>query len=340
MTKEIEALELNHTWNLVPLPPGKKLIGSNWVQKVKLKANNGDLKRCKASPVVKMGTVRTLIAVAASKQCPLFQLDVNNAFLHGNLNEEVFMKVHEIWVDICIATIYVDNIVLTSTNVEKLVALKQHLHKEFSIKDLGRLNYFLGIEVGYTSNGILLSQHKYTKELLADCPFDLTKKASTPLPLNIKLQAVDGETTHLAALSHTLKYASHTLGQGTLLRATDQLCLQAFSNSDWASCPDSRKSITGYILLLGGSPITWKSKKQSTISKSSSEAEYRAMAAAALEVTWAVRLLEELGICNLRHVVLHCDNQSALHTLLQICAKVSPMRDLLNEISDYSAKET
>lgn len=53
MTKEIEALELNHTWNLVPLPPGKKLIGSNWVQKVKLKANNGDLKRCKARLVAK-----------------------------------------------------------------------------------------------------------------------------------------------------------------------------------------------------------------------------------------------------------------------------------------------
>ena len=67
------------------------------------------------------------------------------------------------------------------------------------------------------------------------------------------------------------------------------------------------------MLLLGGSPIAWKSWKQSTAYKSSSEAEYRAMAATASEVTWTIRLLEDLGITNLKPVVLHCDNQSALH---------------------------
>ena len=71
--------------------------------------------------------------------------------------------------------------------------------------------------------------------------------------------------------------------------------------------------MTGYILLLGQSPVTWKSKKQHTISKSSAEAEYRAMASAAAEVTWVVRLLEELGVHDLQPVTLHCDNQSALH---------------------------
>ena len=121
-------------------------------------------------------------------------------------------------------------------------------------------------------------------------------------------------TSHLAALVHTLRYVSHTVGQGILLKAYDELCLQVFSDSDWASCPDSRKPITGYVLLFGGSPIAWKSKKQSTISKSSSEAEYRVMAAAASEVTWTIRLLEDLGIINLKPVVLHHDNnQSALH---------------------------
>jgi len=67
------------------------------------------------------------------------------------------------------------------------------------------------------------------------------------------------------------------------------------------------------VLLLGQSPISWKSKKQPTIARSSSEAEYRAMAAAAAEVTWMVRLLGELGISNLKPVTLHCDNQPALH---------------------------
>ena len=76
---------------------------------------------------------------------------------------------------------------------------------------------------------------------------------------------------------------------------------------------DSRRSITGYILLLGSSSISWKSKKQSTVSQSSSEAEYRAMAAAASELTWVVLLLQDLGVQTIQLVTLHCDNQSAIY---------------------------
>ena len=118
---------------------------------------------------------------------------------------------------------------------------------------------------------------------------------------------------HYEALLHTLRYIHHTTGQGILLKGADKLTLQAFSDSDWASCPDSRRSVTGYILLLGNSPVTWKSKKQRTVSRSSSEAEYRAMASAASEVVWTVNLLEELGIHDLKPIQLNCDNQSAHH---------------------------
>lgn len=120
-------------------------------------------------------------------------------------------------------------------------------------------------------------------------------------------------TAHFDALRHTLNYVASTSGQGILLLATDQLSLRAFSDSDWASCLDSRRSVTGYLMLLGSSPISWKSKKQHTVSKSSAEAEYRAMCSAAAEIEWLVRLLTELGLNNLKPVVLHCDNQSAMH---------------------------
>jgi len=120
-------------------------------------------------------------------------------------------------------------------------------------------------------------------------------------------------TPHFTALLHTLSYIQGTITHGILLKASNQLTLQAFSDSDWAACPSTRRSVTGYLILLGTSPISWKSKKQSTVSRSSSEAEYRAMAQAASEITWLVRLLAELGANNLTPVTLHCDNQSALH---------------------------
>ena len=118
---------------------------------------------------------------------------------------------------------------------------------------------------------------------------------------------------HVQALQHVLRYINATVGQGILLKANTQLTLQAYSDSDWASCPNSRRSVIGYLLLLGNSPISWKSKKQITISRSSSEAEYRAMAAASTEVTWVVNLLKELGLSNLLFVQLRCDNESAIH---------------------------
>ena len=117
---------------------------------------------------------------------------------------------------------------------------------------------------------------------------------------------------HFDALIHTLSYVGHTACQGILLKASNKLNLQAFFDSDWASCIDTRHPITGYVLMLGQSPVSWKSKKQSTISKSSSEAEYRALSSAASEITWIVRLLD-LDLTHLQPVTLFCDNQSAIH---------------------------
>lgn len=89
--------------------------------------------------------------------------------------------------------------------------------------------------------------------------------------------------------------------------------MQAYSDSDWAACPSTRRSVTGYVVLMGSSLVSWKSKKQSIVSKSSAEAEYRALSQTASEVTWLVRLLQELGVTNLKHVILNCDNQSTTH---------------------------
>ena len=117
-------------------------------------------------------------------------------------------------------------------------------------------------------------------------------------------------TAHTDALHHVLSYVLHTPGQGIVLKGAPTLKLQAFSDSDWASCPDSKISLSGYLLMSGDSPISWKSKKQAIVSRSSLEAEYMAMASAATEITWLVR---ELHVLDLTPFILQCVNQSALH---------------------------
>lgn len=111
MKQEIQVLQTNKTWELTTLPPGKKAIDSKWVYKTKLKSD-GSLDKHKArlviqgnnqrywvdyletfSPVIKMQTIRSVIALAASRHWVLHQLDINNAFLHGEIDEEVYMKV-------------------------------------------------------------------------------------------------------------------------------------------------------------------------------------------------------------------------------------------------------
>ena len=253
---------------------------------------------------------------------------------------------------ITIVAIYVDDILITGSHPPDIATLKHHLHSSFGIKDLGLLHYFLGLEVTYLPHGISLTQKKFTTELLQDTGFLHAKPAATPLPLHCKLTIDEGDllpdpssyrtiigklnflthtrpdlsytvqvlsqfmqsprTSHFIALEHTLRYLAGSSGQGILLQGNASLSLQAFSDSDWASCPFTRRSVTGYMLLFGASPISWKSKKQSTVSKSSTEAEYRAMSQAAAEVTWLVRLLAELGVPHTCPVTLHCDSQSAL----------------------------
>ena len=119
-------------------------------------------------------------------------------------------------------------------------------------------------------------------------------------------------TDHWDAALRVVRYLKGTPGQGILLCADSDLTLTGWCDSDWAACPLTRRSLTGWLVFLGGSPIAWKTKKQATVSRSSAEAEYRSMAAITCELMWLKGLLLSLGIHHPTAIRLFCDSQSAL----------------------------
>ncbi|GAU38555.1 hypothetical protein TSUD_320270 [Trifolium subterraneum] len=249
--------------------------------------------------------------------------------------------------------VYVDDLVLGGTDINEINNIKSLLDAKFSIKDLGQLKYFLGFEVARSHNGISLCQRKYILDLLQDTGLLAAKPCSTPMQPQIQLhkgsgillsdptayrrligrllylthtrpeisyavsklsQFLDSPTdAHMLAGLHILRFLKNHPGQGLFFSSSSSLTLKGFSDSDWGACPDTRRSTTGFCFFLGSSLISWKSKKQTVVSRSSSEAEYRALAQATCEGQWLLYLLQDLCIPHDSPIILYCDNKSAMH---------------------------
>lgn len=424
MQSELQALERNGTWALTPLPPGKKALGCKWVYKIKYHSD-GTIERHKArlvilgntqvegvdyketfAPVAKMVTVRTLLTIAVARQWEVHQMDVHNAFLHGDLEEEVYMKVPPGYVPatsgkacrllkslyglrqaprcwfsklatalkdcgfvqsyadyslftwrrgnivLCIL-VYVDDLIVAGNHPETISKFKKHLNTCFHMKDLGTLRYFLGIEVARSKEGMFLCQRKYALDIVSETGLLGSRPAIFPIEQNHhlalasgprladpeKYRRLVGRLIYLTITRPELAYSVHILaqfmqqprcehwdaalrvvrylkgcpGQGIFLRAQNSLQVSAFCDADWGSCPLSRRSISGYLVTLGRSPISWKTKKQQTVSRSSAEAEYRAMATTCCELKWLRQLLRDLWLDHTAPMLLYCDNLSAIY---------------------------
>ena len=120
-------------------------------------------------------------------------------------------------------------------------------------------------------------------------------------------------STHLDATNWVFRYLKGTVGKGLFLSESSSLTIIGYADSDWAGCPTSRRSTTGYFTMFGSSLISWKTKKQPTISCSSAEAEYRSLVALTSELQWLKYLLSDLGFNHLQPIVVHCDSQAAIH---------------------------
>ncbi|PKU64015.1 Retrovirus-related Pol polyprotein from transposon TNT 1-94 [Dendrobium catenatum] len=407
MSTEFEALQHQGTWVLVPSSPELNVLRNKWIFKTKHNSD-GSLARYKArlvakgfhqefgidyfdtfSPVAKFHTIRILFTVAISRHWPILQLDVSNAFLHGHLEETVYMKHPQGFVDatypnhVCLLKkalyglkqaprqwfstfttfltefgfrisaadpslllfskgstqlyilVYVDDILLTGNESSIIDSLLASLQSRFHMRNLGPVSNFLGIQVSPISSGVHLSQSLYATTLLSRAGMKDCKPVQTPLPTKIPplpaaaalfpqpelYRQIVGSLQYLTITRPDLSFAVNFLCQHMhnpyvlhfqllkrvqrYLRGTislglpivrSSLELQAYSDSDWASDSTTRRSVTGYCAYLGNNLVSWCVKKQTTVARSSTEAEYRALATAASDIIWLRRLLIEFKI--------------------------------------------
>ncbi|KAE8673438.1 Detected protein of unknown function [Hibiscus syriacus] len=394
--EELKALKKNDTWDLTPLPEEKRSIGSKWVFTIKYHAD-GSVERYKArlvargftqtygldyeetfAPVAKLNTIRVLLSLAGNLDWTLRQFDVKNAFLNGELEEEVFMEVppgfdelkkdgrvcklkksiyglkqsprawfkrftsavkqhgytqaqsdHTMFYKhnngkIAILIVYVDDIVMRGDDTVELESLKNFLSNQFEVKDLGQLKYFLGMEVARSSKGIIISQRKYVLDILKETGLLGCKPMATPIDPNQKLEKEDGAEPvdknryqklvgKLIYLAHTrqdiafavslvsqfmhcpsekhfkvvyqiLHYLKGSPGKGIMFSKNGSRIVEIFTDAYWDGSSTDRRSTTGYCSFVWGNLVTWRSKKQPVVSRSSAEAEFRAMATKHVEI--------------------------------------------------------
>ncbi|KAL9411808.1 hypothetical protein AB3S75_045417 [Citrus x aurantiifolia] len=262
--------------------------------------------------------------------------------------------------------VYVDDLILTGDNTTTVNHFIAILAQRFSIKDLGFLTYFLGVEVVPNNHGLLLSQRRYIMDLLTQTKMQDAKPVLTPIPTSPTLMLTSDSplsnpteyrhvvgslqyllitrpdiafavnklsqymhcptTEHWSFVKRLLRYLVGTIDDGLQLYndstlslhafSDTSLSLQAFSDADWAGDKDTFCSTSAYVVYLGKTPISWSSKKQRTVARSSTEAEYRSVANTAAELNFICYLLTDLGISLPTCPVIYCDNIGAT----QLCS--------------------
>ncbi|RVW58902.1 Retrovirus-related Pol polyprotein from transposon RE2 [Vitis vinifera] len=335
MVDEMAALHSNGTWDLVVLPSGKSTVGCRWVYAVKV-GPDGQVDRLKArlvakgytqvygshygdtfSPVAKIASVRLLLSMAAMCSWPLYQLNIKNVFLHGDLAEEVYMEQPPGFVAqgesglVCrlrrslyglkqsprawfsrFSSVVQEFGMLRSTTDHSVFYHHNSLGQcIYLTKDLGKLKYFLGIEIAQSSSGVVLSQRK-TGGALGDPG---------------RYRRLVGKLNYLTITHPDISFPVSVVSQ----------FLQSPCDSHWDAIglahPQIDVPLQGTVFFIEGNLISWKSKKQDVVVRSSAEAEYRAMALATCELIWLRHLLQELRFGKDEQMKLICDNQAALH---------------------------
>nr|XP_016450848.1 PREDICTED: uncharacterized mitochondrial protein AtMg00810-like [Nicotiana tabacum] len=241
---------------------------------------------------------------------------------------------------------------MTGSNSRQKGEVVQKLGHEFAMKDLGPLSFFLGIEVSYFPRGTHLNQSKYANDLIIKVHIANVRTVHTPLAQKHGLEEAIGKAVdpsiykstvgslqyltltspdithvvnlvsqfmqnpnnmHLQGVKKILRFVKGTIDHGLRIKSHSSFKLYGFSDADWAGCAITRRSTTRYSIYLGANCVSWSSRKQNTVTRSSAEVEYRALAATAAEFTWIGYILQDIVVYIKTAPVLLCDNLSALY---------------------------
>ncbi|RVX16235.1 Retrovirus-related Pol polyprotein from transposon TNT 1-94 [Vitis vinifera] len=194
-----------------------------------------------------------------------------------------------------ILIVYVDDIILSGNDMEELQKLKKYLSEEFEVKDLGNLKYFL-------VSAVSQFMHSPTEE-------------------------------HMEAVYRILRYLKMTPGKGLFFRKTENRDIEVYSDAIGQETSLTGGPLLDIVLLSGGNLVTWRSKKQSVVARSSAEAEYRALAQGICEGIWIKRVLSELGQTSSSPILMMCDNQAAISIVKNPCIMTGPSMLRLTDTS-------
>ncbi|KAI3496683.1 hypothetical protein L1887_39054 [Cichorium endivia] len=376
MQLELEEFERNKVWRLIPKPTNASIVGLKWVYRNKLDTE-GNVVQNKArlvvkgycqqegidyeetfAPVARLKSVWIFLAYAAHKNFDIYQMDVKCSFLNGDLEETVFVEQplvlkikKKVGSHLMLVQIYVDDIIFGSTDPSLSKDFEKLMKGKFQMSMMGKINFFLGLQIKQSKEGIFINQQKYTKSLLERFEMTNCSKAKVPLPAGTRLNPsldkpktdiqqyrsmigsllyltasrpdimftfyncaryqADPREPHLAAVKTIFRYLHGTPAYGLWYPANSGFYIQAYSDSDLGGCSIECKSTSGGCQFLYGKPIIWQSKKQTCVSISTTEAKYVAAAACTSQIIWIQSQLKDYAI-NMRKIHLFCDSQSAI----------------------------
>ncbi|RVX01324.1 Retrovirus-related Pol polyprotein from transposon RE1 [Vitis vinifera] len=347
MNEEMKSLQNNETWELVECPPGKKPVGCRWIYTVKYKADAANLdwplQQFDVKNVFLHGELSKEVymdlppgCMVSEKQCQkvcklkksLYGLKQSprawfarftklmRAFCYRQSNSDHTLFLKKQHGKITTLIVYVDDMVVTRNDPEERKALQNYISREFEMKDLGPLKYFLRIEVSRSSEGIFLSQRKYALDLLQETGMSGCQPVNTPieegLKLCVKSNQVSTDKERYQRLVGRLMYLAHTRPDlAYALSVVSQYMHNLGEQHMNAVMRILRRSTSGYFTFVSGNLVTWKSKKQNVVTRSSAEAEFRGMALGLCEALWLRLLLQDLGYLSRQPIRLFCENKAA-----------------------------